>query len=521
MMQSVVISLWNTPPGQPVSATFGMSGGTIGRASSNTLVLDDPERVVSRVHAQVVYRGGRYLVIDRGSNPTLHNGQELGPGQERPLNDGDRLTIGGFELLVAVVFDEAASADADYDPLAEFLVQPGAPHRAPAAAQAVLEADEPDDPFALPPPYPPPPIPSGSQPAGADSQDQNAADDFSDFATPIGEKAPSIDSLFRTKEDSNAGMRGDPLAGSPLAEPLHQPNTATDADPLAALAGAPTPDPHSDHVPVMQFNFTPPQEVTPESAIESIAAPAPGFPSQPVPAASPAMAVAPVASDAPAPAAEESAVTAPEPKTESDALLAAFLRGLRNLNPPPQRLTPAFMERVGALLRAATEGTLQLLLTRQQFKHELRVERTMIVARGNNPLKFSPTVEVALAHLLGPNVRSFMQSDEAMRDAFNDLRAHQFAVMVGMRAALAELIERFAPGELEKKITERSPLDSLFAAPRKAKLWDQFVRFYASLATEAEDDFHNVFERAFAQAYEEQMARIKSSGPSGRGEPKK
>ena len=84
--------------------------------------------------------------------------------------------------------------------------------------------------------------------------------------------------------------------------------------------------------------------------------------------------------------------------------------------------------------------------------------------------------------------------------------------MVGMRAALARLIERFGPEELERKIAAKSALDSLFAANRKAKLWDQFVALYGSIAAEAEDDFHALFGKAFLEAYEEQMARLKGGG---------
>ncbi|RYF73524.1 MAG: type VI secretion system-associated FHA domain protein TagH, partial [Comamonadaceae bacterium] len=212
------------------------------------------------------------------------------------------------------------------------------------------------------------------------------------------------------------------------------------------------------------------------------------------------------ATPAPAPAANTSA---PAPAATGNELLAALLRGLGPVHQPPAALTPALMERIGALLRSSTEGTLQLLLTRQELKREVRAEVTMIAAQANNPLKFSPTVDVALTHLLGTSVRGFMSPEAAMRDAYDDLRAHQFGVMVGMRAALAHVIERFGPEALENKIAARSALDSLFAAGRKAKLWDQFIALYGSIAAEAEDDFHSLFGKAFLQAYEEQMARLK------------
>ena len=210
----------------------------------------------------------------------------------------------------------------------------------------------------------------------------------------------------------------------------------------------------------------------------------------------------------PAPVAK--AAPALQRTASDDELLAAFLRGLGSTHQAPEMLTPGLMERIGTILRSATEGTLQLLLTRQEFKREVRAEVTMIASQANNPLKFSPTADVALAHLLGPGVRGFMPPEAAMRDAFNDLRAHQFGVMVGMRAALAHVIARFEPDELEKKISAKSALDALFSANRKAKLWDQFVALYGGIASEAEDDFHNLFGKAFLEAYEEQMARLKS-----------
>jgi FHA domain-containing protein len=311
------------------------------------------------------------------------------------------------------------------------------------------------------------------------------------------------------------GIGGDPLALSPLADPLLQPNTASDADPLAALqrAAPATPAARADHLPIDQFGFTPPK---------AISSPAPAQPvanfddmtGQPIrisgpessgkPFEPPAPPVAPVA---PAPVAPP---VAPRRAATDDELLAAFLRGLASTHQPPEMLTPGLMERIGSMLRSATEGTLQLLLTRQEFKREVRAEVTMIAAQANNPLKFSPTVEVALAHLLGPGVRGFMPPEAAMRDAFDDLRAHQFGVMVGMRAALAHVIARFEPAELEKKISARTALDALFSANRKARLWDQFVSLYGGIASEAEDDFHSLFGKAFLQAYEEQMARLKS-----------
>ncbi|MDN4591413.1 type VI secretion system-associated FHA domain protein TagH [Xenophilus aerolatus] len=593
------------------SAEFGPAGGTIGRADTNTLVLSDPDRTVSRVHAQVLCRAGQFVVIDRGSNPMLHNGRSLGAGQEAVLSDGDRLVIGSFQLTVSVQqaavpapapavapdpfatqFGAGAAPVASDDPFADLLDGLGAPAPVPSArarAPAPPPLPEPG-PFADPMGLAAAPPPGGAADPFADLLGPGLGgapapasmapfDDFSDLGLPAA-SAPTasgqrIDDLF----GGVAGIGGDPLALSPLADPLLQPNTSATDDPFAALgqAQAPRQAPRPDHVPIGQFGYTPPKAVPAPAPLPPATEDAPMFDDQtgqpiriaraPAPAlrepthAAPVMAPAPAVvppappraptPPAPAPAAalpmDDAAfadllgpgdavgaaapvpvpAAAPVPRAApavpvspttggvaaGDAeLLAAFLRGLGPVHQAPTTLTPALMERIGVLLRGATEGTLQLLLTRQELKREVRAEVTMIAAQANNPLKFSPTVDVALAHLLGPGVRGFMPAEAAMRDAYDDLRSHQFGVMVGMRAALAKLIERFGPDELEKKIAAKSALDSLFASGRKARLWDQFVALYGTIAAEAEDDFHTLFGKAFLEAYEEQMARLKDAG---------
>ena len=196
-----------------------------------------------------------------------------------------------------------------------------------------------------------------------------------------------------------------------------------------------------------------------------------------------------------------------------DALLKAFLVGLGPSKAIPERLTPELMQRLGSLLRLATQGTIQLLHTRQEVKRELRAEMTMIAADNNNPLKFSPTVEIALGHLLGQSVRGFMDAESAMHDAFADMCAHQLGVMAGTRAALDNVFKRFSPEMLETRISQNSALDKLFSASRKAKLWDQFCLLYKELVSEAEDDFQTLFGKAFVKAYEEQMARLNDDKP--------
>jgi FHA domain-containing protein len=166
------------------------------------------------------------------------------------------------------------------------------------------------------------------------------------------------------------------------------------------------------------------------------------------------------------------------------------------------------MNLMGQLLREAVGGTLELLLARALTKQEVRAPVTVIVARENNPLKFSPTPEAAMTNLLSPSVQGFMPAVAAMRDAYNDLRSHQFGIMAGMRAALVGVLERFDPAHLERMLTQKSSIDALIPSGRKAKLWQTYEQFYAEILREAEDDFEALFGKAFLRAYEAQIRKL-------------
>jgi FHA domain-containing protein len=236
-----------------------------------------------------------------------------------------------------------------------------------------------------------------------------------------------------------------------------------------------------------------------------------------VPSAPIVPSISPVSSAPAAPAAppNAAAVAAPAPRTpvaqsiptpDIDALLAAFMKGARVKDmAAPVRLTPALMELIGSIAYHATAGAMELIAARQITKREIRAEVTMIVADDNNPLKFLPTPEAAIMQMLGPRMPGFMKGGEAMRDAFDDLRAHEVGVIAGMRAALADVLQRFDPALLQKRLGESGLLDALVPGARRARLWDLFEASFAQLYREANDDFQSLFGEAFTKAYEEQI----------------
>ena len=511
-MRISVISRQGQPLPTPASFDFDAHGGGIGREAGNALVLSDPERHVSRLQARIEHDGARFLLVDQGSNPTLVDGRPLGKGVSVELHGGERLTIGQYELEVeatapatgadpsALASDPLGLLDAGFDagsesddPFARFARQPA------ASAKSVPLADE--DPFAVFA------LPSAAAPSSPVQRPQ-AADPL---GVGIGLSEPSVDQLFGL-----ATASADPFQGTALADPGQVPVAATPSvDPLA-LFGAPAPAPiaapERDDAALLNQAFMPPPPAAPAPAAmvlswETTGVPAPA----PIPpeAVASAVRLMPVA---PAPVSVQAETAAPVTAAVSaDLLLDAFLRGLGVALDLPAGLTPALMERIGVMLREATQGTLDLMQARALTKREVRAELTMIVSRDNNPLKFSPDLGFALTQLLTAKASGFMDAEAAMRDAYDDLRAHQFGVMAGMRAALEGVLQRFTPAEIEQRVVARGLLDNLLPGMRKARMWELFEARYAEISREAADDFQTLFGRAFLKAYDEQVERLRDT----------
>jgi FHA domain-containing protein len=289
-----------------------------------------------------------------------------------------------------------------------------------------------------------------------------------------------------SEHDVSPGRPYLPPEAADLLDPLHIPGTSAKPMSLPSMA---------DHAPEIFTPFAPPA-ARQDPALGVQAGPMPPVVAQrpPEPPATPSVAMG-------------RGDNVPE---VGDRLLEAFLQGAGIADPHlPRRLTPDGMRAVGQLFRQAVQGTLDLLRARGLMKSEMRADVTKITPADNNPLKFSPTVETALVHLLAPHVPGYCEPVLAMKSAYDDLRAHHLGFLAGMRAALDEVLARFSPADLEKRIADPSVLDNLLPMNRKAKQWDLFVERYESLAGEAREDFNTAFGRAFRRAYEAQVNQLR------------
>ncbi len=192
--------------------------------------------------------------------------------------------------------------------------------------------------------------------------------------------------------------------------------------------------------------------------------------------------------------------------------MAAFARGAGlELSQISGFEQDVLFEQVGRMLIGFTEGLIQTLGGRTHIKSEFRLDQTMIRPAENNPFKFSTSKTRTLLQLLSKKDPAYKSGVNAISEGFDDVNAHQMAVIAGMEAALQDILARFNPKTLEMRIVSDSILDNIMPGGKKAKYWDIFKLLFDEIAGEAEDNFQQLFGKEFSRAYEEQLSRLKQA----------
>ncbi|HNW77604.1 MAG TPA: type VI secretion system-associated FHA domain protein TagH [Candidatus Competibacteraceae bacterium] len=499
-----ITSFQRLSPGQEVTRTLERGSISIGRAPSNDWVLQDPERILSSKHCTVHHQDGRYFLTDTSTNGTFLNdsSERITREQTVALHDGDRFILGEYEIAVSITTAASAvpvapQATEEEGPVTDVMPRP--------ASGAMPDIAIPE--------ITPPVVPAVDI----------ARPSFSDLLTDNPEETEEIEESGESSgQEDSLGLRPRDKAplGAAITEPsadLLSPDRAAFEPPVLVSQIGPVPTPKPEPKPVTRPEPVPTPVPVPIPLPEPEPAPvadalipddwwnvAPPV-SRPTPAPAP-LEPPPVSRPTPAPAPLEPPPAA-RPVLDA-ALLYAFCdgAGLPHLHTTAEQL-PELMIRLGAIFRETVQGLMEILLARGDVKGEFRLDRTAIGPIENNPLKTPPgqpplrAEEVMTLLLLGQQ-SAYMAPVQAVREGFTDIKAHQLAVMAGIQAALARLLERFDPENLETRL-EHGLLDSILPLNRKAKYWDLFKAEYASIAREAEDDFNKLFGDAFARAYEE------------------
>lgn len=541
--------------GMPVDhhwhAVFGIGGGTIGRGGQNKLIISDPAAQVARVHAMVrLDADGAHIANLSESKPMTVAGEVLGSGVEVVLPLGTHVGIGPYRLC-------AVAPGTPFVPLGAVVSD--------RVAIPISHMENSPKPFPIDPFNPAEssrPAPLSAREAFAESRSsdhrQLIPDDFNPFE-------PTATQAERANDGWNSGLpalgleelfpqRADALVctlppqgggANPLDDASHTGlpscfESVQTLDPLA-LFDKMTPTPSIDaavftaprgaelgqafSLPRVQCGLSAEaaaaaglQAMQPATAAEGLI-PTKGLDLAIFESQESRLSVA--AGEMPATARQDAAgsaargdgilaTAAPEVassvlEAELERLAQAFVEGA-GLDPTKARLqiTREFMHTFGEALRIAVQGTIDLLSARAEIKREFRAGATVIASGANNPLKFLPSAEGVLMQMINYTFPGFMKPLPAMEEAYVDLRAHQLALMAGIRAAYAEALARFDPAELERR-SDGPPglLDKILINGRKAALWDDYKHNFDALRRHAEDDLAAFSGRTFVDAYEQ------------------
>jgi type VI secretion system protein len=437
---------------------------TIGRGQQNDWVLPDPERIISKRHCAIEATGGQYLLIDKSSNGVFLNqsGTRIGHGNSVVLKDGDSVRISHFEIQVRIT-EKRDAGPAEYG-------------EALSPEAAAIFPDLPQAP---------------SEPESSLDEIIGIAEDIGPGRTKDSEPSPPTDQDFFAPEPFDESVSRDvstEMEQAPLGQDFLE-----------------VPEPVSDAISEIPDDWD--QEWAPSDVPvrETETGDTSSWPEREAPVG-PGPATGPDLTESRRPPPQPQPTEQPADQAAKKALEAFFAgAGLSDVDIPEAEVAQT-IEMVGTLFREVVRGLMEVLAARSSIKSEFRLSQTVIQPVENNPLKFSLGVDDALVALLTKHGKGYLPPVDAVREAMDDIKAHQVAVLAGMQVALTSLLARFDPKALEERLSEDSGIGTLLTG-KKSRYWDEFTRLYKNLAMEAEDDFQSVFGREFGRAYEEQIRK--------------
>lgn len=480
-MTQLTLTIEKSPDPQLAGSVghFGTEGGTLGRSGDCSMVLPDPDRLTSSIHARIECAGGSFTLVDTSTNGTYHNspGTLIGKNRSVALEDGDRLYIGDFVLRVDL--EEAFPAQSD-------------PVQPPAAAPA-------------------------AQPGRGDSSGADDDWDLGEFSLAWGSDDAEPADSGSSKADSQDDQPSGSYSNSPEREFFSPPSSSPSRgeaipddwdDFLTGFHGAgaakpQAPPPRDEPAPPPE---TPAKQAAPESGfddgeddpLDALLDPPAQAPSEPEPFPEPEERKAPPA--APPAAAPPPAPPPPARQPEPSMPPAAAPRSSAPARPSDE---------MHEILRTVTQGLMVLLQSRSEIKNEFRIAQTRFAQTENNPLKFSPDADEALKRVLGDgDAQGFLTGARAFDDALKDIQAHQLAILSAVQRAIEASIAQFDPVELEKKLQRISPISAKTPGLKAAKCWNLFTVHYEEVAGRMRDDARQLFLAEFAEAYEEASSAI-------------
>lgn len=438
--------------GEHRTRVFGVNGGTIGRAPDNDWILPDPKRLVSGHHCEIQYRSGGYWLKDTSTNGVYVNDAEEPVASRSPvaLQDGDRLRIGDYEVIVGI------------DERIDFL---------PAAFEEQSAARHLDSGIA----------------ANLDVNSLFAPRD------PSQSGSISVRNAFGIK----LGKSGAEIPLEPPPQPL-----STRVLPEVAASAAPPPSP------------PPRTQAPANTAVAAGEALAPtadwALKTRAITRQELADALARRQSRLEA---RKQILPFHQQATTWEDLrsaVQAFCRGAgidpASISPEAQAMLPLL---AGQLLREAVVGLNDLQLARQAGSPAAGAASAASVS-ASNPLRTSTSVEQALQRLFESHGRLYGGPVDALREVLQEVKDHEAALVAAMRAGTEAMLAQLSPGNVADQFEQGRARTLAPGQDPRPRYWEYYAEFYRVIAQSASDGLPHPFAEAFARAYEETRAGLRA-----------
>lgn len=208
------------------------------------------------------------------------------------------------------------------------------------------------------------------------------------------------------------------------------------------------------------------------------------------------------------PPAQTPAAAPPPPPTAQPSVAAGAADLLTALGLDPARVDPAVQQQLGAVLRIAVQGLMEILKSRAEVKNTFRLPLTIIKPVENNPLKFSMNAEDALFNLFVKRNPGYLGPTEAFEEGFQDAAFHQAAVLAGVRAAFNAMLAKFHPTHLEEIYERKLKRTALLGLGGRGKFWELYRERFEEIDRDREAHFQLLFGEEFARAYNDHLQKL-------------
>ena len=469
----------------------------IGRKAGNDWCLPDSSRFISGEHLEIRAEGDGFFVRDLSTNGTFINGSKHRLTDRHRIEHDDLLKIGSYELRARLTVTATSNASTKVQaPLHATLAnkQKPMPVRAPkvtleprpessepvqvppnAAAFAPAKPENaipvpgkiPEDPFEQPEAHD---LSKSDEPEKVDADDgfpETPAqvlipDDDFQLPGPFSDSLDDVDNGKDVAKTPPVSIPAIPAAiePKPRDEPEDRPN-----DQVAIVTdewtGAPTPrDPEAERAATRLPLDEPASEDQPENATS-------------------------------------------DPPRDPEAFWKGFLEGAGLDTRTPSNMSPEeFGRLMGRCARTCTNGLMQMLEDRSAMKlFVVQQDRTMLVARDNNPMKFMPNPDDAFDAMFVTPQQGYMAGSEAFDNALADICGHNAALIAAIQPAIAEMLEGLSPQEIAGSATR-----GVLGGNRKN--WEEFVARWEARATHGDNGMLDIFLEAFARHYAEALKSL-------------